>query len=66
MRAIEMVRGIKKLGVEESGADIVEYTLMLVLLGAAAVFVLAMMGGGVSAIFGKLTNYAEAGVDGIR
>ncbi len=39
---------------DEAGQDIVEYSLLLVLIGAAAVFVLTTMGQSISQIFSKI------------
>jgi len=39
---------------DESGQDIVEYSLLLVLIGAAAVFILTTMGSSISSIFNKI------------
>ncbi|MCG3163073.1 MAG: hypothetical protein JMDDDDMK_04451 [Acidobacteria bacterium] len=39
---------------DEQGQDIVEYSLLLVLIGAAAVFVLTAMGASISEIFSKI------------
>jgi Flp pilus assembly pilin Flp len=39
---------------DEGAQDIVEYSLLLVLIGAAAVFVLTTMGESISAIFSKI------------
>ena len=39
---------------EERGQDIVEYSLLLVLIGAAAVFILTTMGTSISNIFSKI------------
>jgi Flp pilus assembly pilin Flp len=39
---------------DEQGQDIVEYSLLLVLIGAAAVFVLTAMGTSISSIFSKI------------
>ena len=47
---------IKEFLKEEQGQDIVEYSLLLVLIGAAAVFVLTAMGASISQIFNKINN----------
>jgi pilus assembly protein Flp/PilA len=44
----------KKFIKDEQGQDIVEYSLLLVLIGAAAVFVLTTMGQSISQIFSKI------------
>lgn len=41
---------------DEQGQDIVEYSLLLVLIGAAAVFVLSAMGTSISQIFSKINT----------
>lgn len=41
---------------EEDGQDIVEYSLLLVLIGAAAIFVLTTMGKSISEIFSKIND----------
>lgn len=41
---------------DEQGQDIVEYSLLLVLIGAAAVFVLTTMGQSISQIFSKINT----------
>lgn len=41
---------------DEGGQDIVEYSLLLVLIGAAAVFVLTTMGQSISSIFSKINT----------
>jgi pilus assembly protein Flp/PilA len=45
---------IKQFIKDEQGQDIVEYSLLLVLIGAAAVFVLTTMGQSISQIFSKI------------
>lgn len=47
---------LKKFLQDEQGQDIVEYSLLLVLIGAAAVFVLTAMGTNISAIFSKINT----------
>ena len=46
-----MIRDFLK---DEQGQDIVEYSLLLVLIGAAALFVLTAMGQSITAIFSKI------------
>jgi Flp pilus assembly pilin Flp len=41
---------------DEQGQDIVEYSLLLVLIGAAAIFVLTAMSTSISNIFQKISN----------
>ena len=45
---------------DEQGQDVVEYSLLLVLIGAAAVFVLTTMGQSISSIFGKINNKLDS------
>lgn len=45
---------VKRFIRDEQGQDIVEYSLLLVLIGAAAVFVLTSMGQSISEIFSKI------------
>jgi pilus assembly protein Flp/PilA len=47
---------IKEFLKDEQGQDIVEYSLLLVLIGAAAVFVLTTMGQSITAIFSKINT----------
>ncbi|MBK9313959.1 MAG: Flp family type IVb pilin [Blastocatellales bacterium] len=47
---------IKEFLKDEQGQDIVEYSLLLVLIGAAAVFVLTAMGQSISSIFSKIND----------
>lgn len=41
---------------DEQGQDIVEYSLLLVLIGAAALFMLTAMGQSISQIFSKINT----------
>ncbi|MCI0391554.1 MAG: Flp family type IVb pilin [Acidobacteria bacterium] len=41
---------------DEQGQDVVEYSLLLVLIGATALFVLTAMGRSISEIFAKINN----------
>lgn len=50
------MQSIKNFICEEAGQDIVEYSLLLVLIGAAALFVLTTMGQSISAIFSKINT----------
>lgn len=47
---------IKQFLKDESGQDIVEYSLLLVLIGAVAVLILTGMGTSIGSIFGKIKN----------
>jgi len=44
---------------DEHGQDIVEYSLLLVLIGAASVFVLTSMGASITSIFSKIGSRLE-------
>ena len=50
---------------DEQGQDIVEYSLLLVLIGAAAVFVLTAMGTSISQIFSKINTRLSTANDQI-
>lgn len=50
------MQSIKNFLQDETGQDIVEYSLLLVLIGAAALFVLTTMGQSISAIFSKINT----------
>jgi pilus assembly protein Flp/PilA len=50
---------------DEQGQDIVEYSLLLVLIGAAAVFVLTTMGTSISQIFSKINTKLTSANDSI-
>lgn len=50
------MKSIKNFVNDESGQDIVEYSLLLVLIGAAALFVLTTMGQSISAIFSRINT----------
>jgi pilus assembly protein Flp/PilA len=41
---------------DEQGQDVVEYSLLLVLIGAAAVFILTAMGTSISTIFTRINQ----------
>ena len=45
---------------DERGQDIVEYSLLLVLIGAAAVFILTTMGASISNIFSKINTKLQS------
>jgi Flp pilus assembly pilin Flp len=47
---------IRKFILDEQGQDVVEYSLLLVLIGATALFVLTAMGTSISQIFAKINN----------
>ncbi|MBS1809620.1 MAG: Flp family type IVb pilin [Acidobacteria bacterium] len=47
---------IKQFLKDESGQDIVEYSLLLVLIGAVAVLILTGMGTSINGIFTKIAN----------
>ncbi|MCI0337245.1 MAG: Flp family type IVb pilin [Acidobacteria bacterium] len=56
---------IKEFLRDEQGQDIVEYSLLLVLIGAAAVFVLTTMGQSISQIFSKINVRLKTANDSI-
>ena len=51
---------IKQFLKDESGQDIVEYSLLLVLIGAVAVLILTGMGTSISNIFNKIKTSLES------
>ena len=51
---------------DESGQDIVEYSLLLVLIGAAAVLVLTGMGTSIGKIFTKIKDVLDAGEAAVK
>ncbi|HZS06387.1 MAG TPA: Flp family type IVb pilin [Blastocatellia bacterium] len=51
-----MVKSIKSFLKDEGGQDVVEYSLLLVLIGAAALFVLTTMGASIRSIFQKIST----------
>ena len=51
-----MIRNFINFINDEQGQDIVEYSLLLVLIGAAALFVLSSMGLSISQIFSKINT----------
>ncbi|HWQ33853.1 MAG TPA: Flp family type IVb pilin [Blastocatellia bacterium] len=51
-----MINSIRNFIRDESGQDIVEYSLLLVLIGAAALFVMTTMGASISSIFSKIAG----------
>ena len=51
-----MVNPVREFIADESGQDIVEYSLLLVLIGAAALFVITTMGVKIQSIFSKIGN----------
>ena len=56
---------IKTFLADEQGQDMVEYSLLLVLIGAAALFVLTAMGQSISAIFSKINTRLSAANDAV-
>ncbi|MFN7949144.1 MAG: Flp family type IVb pilin [Blastocatellia bacterium] len=48
---INLIRNFIK---DEGGQDVVEYSLLLVLIGAAALFVMTTMGASIKSIFTKI------------
>ena len=51
---------IRQLFKDERGQDVVEYSLLLVLIGAAAVFILTTMGASISNIFSKINTKLQS------
>ncbi len=51
---------IRQLLKDERGQDVVEYSLLLVLIGAAAVFILTTMGASISNIFSKINTKLQS------
>ncbi len=54
---------------DEQGQDIVEYSLLLVLIGAASLFILTAMGTSISQIFQKINERlasANASISGAQ
>lgn len=49
----------------QEGQDIVEYSLLLVLIGAAAIFVLTTMGTSIGSIFSKINQRLSSANDSI-
>lgn len=47
---------IKEFVSDERGQDVVEYSLLLVLIGTVALFVLTLMGTSISEIFSKISD----------
>ncbi len=45
---------------DQNGQDIVEYSLLLVLIGAAALFVLTAMGTSITQIFSKINTRLDS------
>ena len=56
---------VKQFLQDEQGQDIVEYSLLLVLIGAAAVFILTAMGTAISEIFSKINARLSTANDAI-
>ena len=51
---------IRQLFKDERGQDVVEYSLLLVLIGAAAVFILTTMGASITNIFAKINSKLQS------
>ena len=51
---------LRQLLKDERGQDVVEYSLLLVLIGAAAVFILTTMGASISNIFSKINSKLQS------
>lgn len=56
---------LNKFITDENGQDIVEYSLLLVLIGAAAIFVLTTMGTSIGSIFSKINTRLSSANDSI-
>ncbi len=56
---------LKNFITDENGQDIVEYSLLLVLIGAAAIFVLTTMGTSIGSIFSKINTRLSSANDSI-
>ena len=56
---------IKQFINDESGQDIVEYSLLLVLIGAAAILILTGMGTSINNIFKKVSQVLDTETDNI-
>jgi Flp pilus assembly pilin Flp len=56
---------LKSFITDENGQDIVEYSLLLVLIGAAAIFVLTTMGTSIGSIFSKINTRLSSANDSI-
>lgn len=56
---------LQKFITNEDGQDIVEYSLLLVLIGAAAIFVLTTMGTSIGSIFSKINTRLSSANDSI-
>lgn len=50
---------------DEGAQDMVEYSLLLVLLGAASVFILTQMGVQITSIFSKITHKLQSANEAI-
>lgn len=60
-----MINFLKDLYFDEEGQDIVEYSLLLVLIGAAALFVLTTMGKSITEIFSKINTKLQSANEAI-
>jgi Flp pilus assembly pilin Flp len=56
---------IKQFLYDEGAQDVVEYSLLLVLIDAAAIFVLTTMGQSITDIFSKINNRLTAANEAI-
>lgn len=65
VKNLSLTHFIKHFISDEQGQDIVEYSLLLVLIGAAAVFVLTAMGTSISQIFSKINQRLTSANDAI-
>lgn len=60
-----MMKKLRQFLRDESGQDIVEYSLLLVLIGAAALFLLTTMGSSIQGIFSKIATRLQGANDAI-
>jgi pilus assembly protein Flp/PilA len=59
IQAVSIRSAVRSFVRDEQGQDIVEYSLLLVLIGAASVFVLTTMGTSITSIFSKIGSRLE-------
>ena len=59
IQAASMKSFVRSFVRDKQGQDIVEYSLLLVLIGAASVFVLTTMGTSITSIFSKIGSRLE-------
>ena len=59
IQAVSIRSAVRSFVRDEQGQDIVEYSLLLVLIGAASVFVLTTMGTSITSNFSKIGSRLE-------